>query len=229
MPDIQTALKAALSTTLREWDDDGEESPQTSSTINNSVSAPSQNIQGIPMTKHTFPIKNNISRTTFNYVRDNPGSKRTEIIIALEHLGYNKGSVSSLIAQMRKSNLIHSTDDLYYADVKEYTPIKSNYKPVASRKLKPALEVVKTKRKYTKRNVTGLGELLKAKLENPLMPNPSQDAMDAAAYAMGGHEPTTNKRFVSLVRNREPQDILKDMTVYQAHALYVHLKQMFGG
>ena len=59
------------------------------------------------------------------------------------------------------------------------------------------------------------------------MPEPSQAALDAAARAM---EPAPiNKRFVSLVRNKSPEDILKDMTVYQARELYVHLKQMFGG
>jgi hypothetical protein len=58
------------------------------------------------------------------------------------------------------------------------------------------------------------------------MPNPSQDALDAAAYAMGGHQPVP-KRMISLVRAQTPEDILKDMTVYQAHALYVHLKQIF--
>lgn len=215
MPDIQTALKAALSTTLREWDDDGEESPQTSSTIsttiNNSVSAPSQK----PIMLNQHKITNNVSRVTFNYVKDNPGSTRQEIIRELGHQGFGKGSISSLLAQMRRSKMIHDTNGLWYADVKEYEPIKNpNYKS-------------KAKPKPEKKATTGIGALLKAKLE--AMPEPSQAALDAAAYAMGGHEPTTNKRFVSLVRNREPQDILKDMTVYQAHELYVHLKQMFGG
>lgn len=215
MPDIQTALKAALSTTLREWDDDGEESPQTSSTIsttiNNSVSAPSQR----PIMLNQHKITNNVSRVTFNYVKDNPGSTRQEIIRELGHQGFGKGSISSLLAQMRRSKMIHDTNGLWYADVKEYEPIKNaNYKS-------------KAKPKPEKKASTGIGALLKAKLE--AMPEPSQAALDAAAYAMGGHEPTTNKRFVSLVRNREPQDILKDMTVYQAHELYVHLKQMFGG
>jgi len=72
--------------------------------------------------------------------------------------------------------------------------------------------------------VTGIGALLREKIDSA--PMPSQDALDAAAYAMGGH---ANKRLISLVRNKSPQDILKDMTVYQAHELYVHLKQMFGG
>ena len=80
------------------------------------------------------------------------------------------------------------------------------------------------KRKYEKKAVTGIGALLREKLEN--MPVPSQDALDSAAYAMGGHTP---KRMISLVRVKSPEDILKDMTVYQAHDLYTHLKKMFGG
>jgi len=213
MPDIQTALKAALSTTLREWDDDGEESPQTSSTIsttiNNSVSAPSQK----PIMLNQHKITNNVSRVTFNYVKDNPGSTRQEIIRELGHQGFGKGSISSLLAQMRRSKMIHDTNGLWYADVKEYEPIKNpNYKS-------------KAKPKPEKKASTGLGALLKAKLENT--PMPSQAALDAAARAM---EPAPQRKaFVTLVRTKTPHDILKDMTVYQAHELYVHLKQMFGG
>lgn len=212
MPDIQTALKAALSTTLREWDDDGEEvSPPSTinTTINNSVSAPSQK----PIMLNQHKITNNVSRVTFNYVRDNPGSTRQEIIRELGHQGFGKGSISSLLAQMRRSKMIHDTNGLWYADVKEYEPIKNpNYKS-------------KAKPKPEKKASTGIGALLKAKLE--AMPAPSQAAMDAAARAM---EPAPQRKaFVTLVRTKTPHDILKDMTVYQAHELYIHLKQMFGG
>ena len=58
---------------------------------------------------------------------------------------------------------------------------------------------------------------------------PSQDALDAAAYAMGTARVDVNKRMISLVRVKTPEDVLKDMTVYQAHDLYRHLKEMFGG
>ena len=224
MPDIQTALKAALSTTLREWDDEGEPpSVQPVSTSfsqpTNPVSALSQNTQGISMVNQ-HKITNNVSRVTFNYVKDNPGSTRLEIIQDLGHQGFSKGSVSSLLAQMRRSKMIHETNGLWYADVKEYEPIKNyNYKSKA--KPKPA-----------KKATTGLGALLKAKLENT--PMPSQDAMDAAARAMGYPDQTppivpTRKGFVSIVRNREPQSIVDNMTVYQARELYDHLKKLFGG
>jgi hypothetical protein len=219
MPDMQTALKSALRTTLQEWDDDGEISPHPTTintTINNSVPKPSQ---GIPM-KKAFGITNNISRVTFNYIKDNPGSTRKEIIEALEHQGFAGGSTSSLVAQMRRNKMIHETNNAYYADIPEYRPIKSLK---AIKKMEAEATPV-PKRKYEKKAVTGIGALLREKLENT--PMPSQDALDAAAYAMGGH---VNKRMVSLVRTKSPEDILKDMTVYQAHALYVHLKQMFGG
>ena len=218
MPDMQTALKTALSRTLQEWDDDGEISPQPTTintTVNNSVSTPSQ---GIPM-KKTFGVTNNISRVTFDYIKNNPGSTRKEIIEALEHQGFAGGSTSSLIAQMRRNNMIHETNNAYYADIPEYRPIKSLK---ALKKMEAP--IAPAKRKYEKKAVTGIGALLREKLENT--PMPSQDALDSAAYAMGGHTP---KRMISLVRVKTPEDILKDMTVYQAHDLYRHLKEMFGG
>jgi len=216
MPDIQTAFKTALSKTLQQWDDDGEAPPLQP------VSLSSVTTQGIPMAKKTFNVTNNISRVTFDYIKNNPGSTRKEIIQALEHQGFAGGSTSSLIAQMRRNNMIHEKDNFYYADIPEYRPIKS-LKAMKKMEQVPA----PPKRKYEKKAVTGIGALLREKLENT--PMPSQDALDAsAAFSMGGHTPV-NKRMISLVRVKTPEDILKDMTVYQAHDLYRHLKEMFGG
>jgi len=115
--------------------------------------------------------------------------------------------------------MVHETNNAYYADIAEYRPIKS-----LKALKKMDAPIAPAKRKYEKKAVTGIGALLREKLENT--PMPSQDALDAAAYAMGGHTP---KRMISLVRVKSPEDILKDMTVYQAHDLYRHLKEMFGG
>lgn len=218
MPDMQTAFKTALSRTLQQWDDD-EAPPSVEQPVSTSLSQPSQNIQGIPMTK-TFNITNNISRTTFQYIKDNPGSTRKEIIQALEHQGFAGGSTSSLIAQMRRNKLIHETNNLYYADADEYRPLKSLK---AIKKLE-AMEEPKPKRKYEKKAVTGIGALLREKLD--AAPVHSQHELDAASLVLT----ETNKRafLTKLVRTRSPEDILKDMTVYQAHDLYRHLKQMFG-
>jgi hypothetical protein len=162
-------------------------------------------------------ITNNVSRETFAFIRNNPGSTRQEIISDLEDKGFNRGSISSLMAQMRRSKMVHDTNGLWYADVNEFIPIKN----IGYVKKKAAVQT--TTKSTAKKGVTGIGTLLKARLDAP----PSQAALDAAARAM---EPAPMpKRMISLVRNREPQDILKDMTVYQAHELYVHLRQMFGG
>ena len=212
MPDIQTALKTALSRTLQEWDDDGETFPHSPSVqpVSTSVPPPSQ---GIPV-KKAFGITNNISRVTFNYIKDNPGSTRKEIIEALEHQGFAGGSTSSLVAQMRRNKMIHETNNAYYVDIPEYRPIKSLK---ALRKMEDAL--APAKRKYEKKAVTGIGALLKEKLEDM----PAITASEPLLHT------TQRKAFVSLVRTRSPEDILKDMTVYQAHDLYRHLKEMFGG
>jgi hypothetical protein len=216
MPDIQTAFKTALSKTLQQWDDDGEAPPLQP--VSSSFPQPTNPTQPTTM-KKTFNVTNNISRVTFDYIKNNPGSTRKEIIQALEHQGFAGGSTSSLIAQMRRNNMIHEKDNFYYADIPEYRPIKS-LKAMKKMEQVPA----PPKRKYEKKAVTGIGALLREKLENT--PMPTQDALDSAAYAMGGHTP---KRMISLVRVKSPEDILKDMTVYQAHGLYRHLKEMFGG
>jgi len=215
MPDIQTAFKTALSKTLQQWDDDGEtfSPPFTiNTTINNSVTKPTQ---VIPMRK-TFNITNNISRVTFDYIKNNPGSTRKEIIQALEHQGFACDSTSSLIAQMRRNQMIHETNSAYYADIAEYRPIKSLK---ALRKMDaPIAPVAPPKRKYEKKAVTGIGALLKERLDSTPMPIVSE------------HTAPKQRGFMTtLVRTRSPEDILKDMTVYQARELYDHLKQMFGG
>lgn len=217
MPDIQTALKSALSKTLQQWDDDddGESFPVPSAQPVSISSQPTQPTQGIPMTK-AFHVTNNVSRATFDYIKNNPGSTRKEIIKALEHQGYSQGSVSSLIAQMVRNKMAHATNDLYYADVSEYRPLKSLKAIKKMEGLAPA-----PKRKYTKKETAGIGALLREKLE--------------AAPAPAHHEDQTppivasRKGFVSLVRNRTPESIVDNMTVYQARELYLHLKTLFGG
>jgi hypothetical protein len=169
--------------------------------------------------KKTFNVTNNISRVTFDYIKNNPGSTRKEIIQALEHQGFAGGSTSSLIAQMRRNNMIHEKDSFYYADIPEYRPIKS-----LKALKKMDAPITPAKRKYEKKAVTGIGALLKAKLDD--MPEPSQDALDSAAYAMGGHAPQ-RRAFVSLVRTQDPDDIIKNLTVFQARELYVRLKEIF--
>ena len=205
MPDMQTALSNALKTTINDWEKDDMQTTQT-------------NTQ--PKSTRFFDITNNVTRATFDYVQHHPNETSAEICASMERMGYKSSSVGSLLAQFAKQGLAERDDrGRYITIVSEYRPLKAKKKEI-----KVVEKPVEAKRKYEKKAVTGIGALLREKLENT--PMPSQDALDAAAYAMGG---AVNKRMISLVRVKSPEDILKDMTVYQAHDLYRHLKEMFGG
>ena len=199
MPDIQTAFKSALTKTLTEWDDDeGTNVPVPSS--KQPVSLSSVPTQGIPMAK-TFNVTNNISRVSFQYIKDNPGSTRKEIITALEHQGYGAGSVSSLIAQMRRNKMIHETNGLHYADIDEYRPLKS-LKAIKKMEGEPI-----PKRKYEKK-LEGIAALRADTA--PVLDIPVQRSF-----------------LTKLVRTQDPDDIIKNLSVFQARELYDRLKQIF--
>jgi hypothetical protein len=214
MPDLQTALNNALNNTLRNTINDWEKDDMQTTQIKP---------QGANYERSTkaFSITNNVTRATFEYVKKNPNLTSAEICADMAKQGYKESSVSSLIAQFAVQGLAERDDrGRYITIVPEYRPLKAKKKTL---KIVPKPVEVTPKRKYEKKAVTGIGALLREKLENS--PMPSQDSLDAAAYAMGGNRSVLTK----LVRTKSPEDILKDMTVYQAHELYRHLKQMFGG
>jgi hypothetical protein len=107
MPDIATALQKALN----EWEP----------TVDIPPPAPAP-------AKPYFTVTNNVTRVTFEYVRDNPGKNRVEVAKALEKQGYKSGSVSSLLGQMIKQGMMRENAHLLYATANEYTPIKSSKK-----------------------------------------------------------------------------------------------------
>jgi hypothetical protein len=105
MPDIKTALEKALN----DWEP----------TVDIPPPAPAP-------TKPYFTVTNNVTRITFDYVRDNPGKTRIEVAKALEKQGYKPGSVSSLLGQMIKQGLIRESAHLLYAMANEYAPLKGS-------------------------------------------------------------------------------------------------------
>jgi hypothetical protein len=105
MPDIASALQKALN----EWEP----------TVDIPPPAPAP-------TKPYFTVTNNVTRVTFNYVRDNPGKTRVEAAKALEKQGYKPGSVSSLIGQMIRQGLIRESAQLLYVTTNEYAPLKGS-------------------------------------------------------------------------------------------------------
>lgn len=103
MPDIATALRNALN----DWE------PATA--------APPP-----PPTAPYFSVTNNVCRTTFNFVRDNPGMTRVEVARELAKQGYKYTSVSSLLGQMIKQGLMRESAHLLYVTTNEYAPLKSS-------------------------------------------------------------------------------------------------------
>ena len=206
MPDMQTALSNALKITINDWEKDDMQTTQT-------------NTQ--PKSTRFFDITNNVTRATFDYVQHHPNETSAEICASMERMGYKSSSVGSLLAQFAKQGLAERDDrGRYITIVSEYRPLKAKKKE--AKVVEKPVEV--PKRKYEKKAVTGIGALLREKLESA--PMPSQDALDAAAYAMGGHAPQ-RRAFVSLVRTQDPDEIIKKMTVFQARELYDRLKQIF--
>lgn len=116
MPDIKTALEKALAKTATEWAADDEAHHKIE---------PKQ-AQTMTETKVYFSVTNNVCRTTFDYVRDNPGMTRVEIAKELAKQGFNSKSVSSLLGQMLRQEILMEKDKLLYANSNEYTPIKSS-------------------------------------------------------------------------------------------------------
>ena len=73
MTDIKTALSQAMS----DW-----EEPKESTGVKGSL----------------FKTTNNVTRSTFNAVRDTPGCKRKAILFGLERQGYKLASTTSILS-----------------------------------------------------------------------------------------------------------------------------------
>ena len=189
MPDMKTAL----SSVLNQWEQD--EQKQITQQ------------QEKPVGKHLFKTTNNVSRETFNYIRDNPNKTTAEVAHALEQRGFKEGSVTSICAQMAKQGMV--TKDIYtkrlVAIVPEYQPLKA---ASAFKTEKPTAKVVK----ITKR------------------PQPQNAPQDAGIAAIAPKEETVRKAaLVFLNADFDPNDLLNKLSVVQARALYDALKQIFGG
>ena len=215
MPDIQTALSNALKNTINNWEKDDMQTAQVNTKP-----------QGANYQRgaKAFSITNNVTRATFDYVKKNPNLTSTEICADMEKLGYKESSVGSLLVQFAKQGLAERDDrGRYITIVDEYRPLKAKKKVL---KVVPKPVEVTPKRKYTKRS-EGIGALLQAKIESAT--TPSQDALDSAAYAMGGQARADRTFLTKLVRTKSPESIVENLNVLQARELYDYLRKIFGG
>ena len=154
----------------------------------------------------TFPVTTNVSRATFDFVRDNPGLHHNEVKHRLIDKGYKDSSVTALISQLRRSGQIaRLTDGTYHATAKEYAPIKQAHKQA------------KTKKPVAKKPVA----------KKPATPEPKSAgiaALQPVATLVSAPAPVSAPMVVS----NDVEYILSTLPIKQARSLYDELHKIFG-
>ncbi len=106
MPDIKTALSGILS----EWELDNQHQEKQ-----------------VETQQPYFSITNNVTRATFDYVKNNPASASGEVSRALALRGYKPSSIGSLLTQFVKKGLCtRDAQNRYSVAVPEYVPMKAS-------------------------------------------------------------------------------------------------------
>ena len=150
--------------------------------------------------KAYFNVTTNVSRTTFEYVRDNPNKHHRNIILDLAAKGFKESSVSALLSQFRRCGTIaRSADGRYTATTDQYVA------PTPS-KLRQAVAKPAPKPRSTM----------------PLPPPtlPERKPHPAAGLAALKPQPA--------VITNEVEHILNTLPIKQARALYDELHKIFG-
>ena len=183
MPDIRTAL----SKVLNEWDE--------------SNNQPENQVEQTQTKPHYFKTTNNVTRSTFEEVRDNPGFTRKVILAKLETKGFKLASTTSILSQMIKQRLVREEDDgTLHANFKEYMPLKATSKPKVKVKVK--------------------AEPKPAKKAAPIEAAPSPQATgitkDQSVW-------TNTRRVVDI------DEWLSEVPLMQARMVYMRLKEIFEG
>jgi len=158
----------------------------------------------------TFPVTTNVSRATFDFVRDNPGLHHNEVKHKLIDKGFKDSSVTALISQLRRSGQIaRLADGTYHATAKEYVPIKQVFKLAVNKKTaakKAAKPVAKPVVKATEPKSEGIA------------------ALQPVATLVSAPAPVSAPMVVS----NDVEYILSTLPIKQARSLYDELHKIFG-
>ena len=151
--------------------------------------------------KPYFSVTNNVCRSTFEHIRDNPGKTRKEVCSALAERGYKASSTTTLIGQMIKQSHVRESNGLLYA-------LNTEYKTLKGSKAWAKLQAAKAApRKHVELVSKSTGEVI-----NP------RPAPEPAPVAM----PQINSAWDADV-------LLNSLSIVQARALYDSLRKIFGG
>ena len=197
MPDLKTALQSALN----EWNQPETTTVQTTTPSHHALAAVEQRPEG---TRY-FSRTTDVSRSTFEYVRDNPHRVTREVVAALSAHGHNPSSVSSILSQMARTGLItRESDGTYWTHAREYTPVK--------------LSALRRDRKPTKPKAAK-PKAAKPKVEAPKAEAPKPTVVITRKEAAPA--PAPDLRVVNSI-----DELIDQLTVRQAIDLFNKLKGM---
>ena len=145
MPSLQDALQNALAKAQpapppapttdpipSDWDDEG-----GAQQITETNTKPTEE----KTMEHYFKPTTNVSRETFNLIRDTRGLTRSKALRIMTNSGYNSKSVSSLLCQMVAQGMMQEDPDgILTAAQPEYTPVKAYALMMSKRKAKAKAE-----------------------------------------------------------------------------------------
>lgn len=218
MPDIKTALQQALAKTATEWAADDEAHQQIQKQekpVTISVSTTDPTPSSTAEVKKDGRVTNNVSRTTFEYIRDNPGLTIEQVTSRLVAQGFKENSVSSLCYQMIKVRLVVAdANGKLTSVVQQYAPIQTTKRRRKVKAVKaPTPTPAKPERKQVTLVNTRTGEVLNPKPAAGIAALPNQ-AATTASYATPA-EWTVDS-------------VIGSLNVRQAMAVYAELRKIFG-
>lgn len=200
MPDLKTALEQAINknkeapradlrSIVNEWDSD----------------TPEANPEANPEATHQpFRVTNNVSRETFEHIKQNPGLLLAQVAEQLVAKGYKYSSVSTLISQMIFAGLVRKDESKrLFSVASEFSPLKSSQ----HKKLKA--------NKAKKQPVSNVNS-------RSLLPKESAHVERVVAT-----HPAFGAGYIQQEWSAERH--VNSLTLVQARAVYDYLKKMFGG
>jgi hypothetical protein len=200
------AKREALNNTLNEWDQDEQ-----------------KQIKGEIMTTtqhHLFQPTNNASRDTFNYVRDNPGLRVSEIKAGLSQ--HKESTVTTLVYQMVLAGLLRKdATGGFYSIVPEFVPFNINKVRREKKKEQQAAQQKANAKLpkpvvHLKRKANGGGF--------EVTPNANGAGIGALPVKAEPQVKYTFKEHAAW----KPEDTVDTLTLMQAKAVHAYLQKLFG-
>lgn len=191
--------KKSLATTINQWDD--EDSKQTLKDIP-VIELPKQD------SGNRFGVTTNASRVTFDFVLQHSGRVTAlQVADALEARGQKRGTVTSLCYQMVKNGFFRrDKDGVLTALVNKYEPLKNS-------------ATLRNKARKEAEKAAGFSDAPKKKIV--MINRRTGHTIETGGIAALKQETTTAAWSVDAV--------VDGLTLTQGRALYLKLKEIFGG